>query len=241
MNFKVCERMDYNFAVDEKFDLYLTIRDNLGAVKDKVPVTDSVIKGYIYACLYFYDEVKHEIDKLIEMINRILEEVKLELNFDQDDPARFMIEVSSRVRNAIGEDSLDALIKEILAQTSRHIALLPDEDETAKYNKIKESIYIELFAKFYSSTLCQAKDVGDKKSFKLSREYIEMLTPRQRKLLAPALKITGFINQIKLNEFEILPDYSVSYVPERMPEPFDGNEEAIKQNIKKFMEVHIGQ
>ena len=239
MNFKVCEKMDYNFDVDEKFDLFLTVRNNVGEIKDRVIVADPLVKGYIYACLFFYDEVKKETDKLNKMIKKIFEEVKLELSMEDSNPARFMLEVSARVRNAVGDDSLDALIKEILGETHRHMALLPDEGETEKFSKVKESIFLELFNKFYNSTICQAKDVGGKKSFKLAKEYVDQMTTRQRKLLAPALKMTGFVNQLKLNEFEMLPDFAVRYVPERIPQAFDNNEEAIKQTIKKFMEAHI--
>ena len=231
--------MDFNFAVDEKFDLFLTVRDNLGAVRDKILVADPLVKGYIYACLFFYDEVNKEIEKLTKMINKILEEVKMELGMENDDSEKFMLEVSTRVRNAVGDDSLDALIKEILAGTSRHMALLPDAGEAEKFNKIKESIFVELFSKFYNSTICQAKDVGGKKSFKLSKEYVDQMTDRQKKLIAPALKMTGFVNQIKLNEFELLPDYAVRYIPEKLAQAFDNNEEAIKQTIKKFMETHL--
>jgi len=240
MNYKTCKRLNDNFVLDEKFDIFLAVRNNLsGETTGKVPVTDPMAKGYIYACLYFYDEVEKEVNKLRAMINRMLDEVNLEANIPE--PAKKLMELSARARGAIGDDSLDAMIKEELAKEERAISLIPDAQEIEKLEKILDSIFTELFESFSMVTLHKTKDEGPYKTFRFTDEYIAALTERQKKLLAPAIRMIGFENSVKLNDFEVRPDWSVRYIPERLSENFEAKEEEIKFNLKQMMEKHLLQ
>ena len=237
MNYRTCKRLHESFTLDEQMNLFLTIRDVItGDIKKQVPLTHPMEKGYVYACLFFYDEVQKEVDKLVAMIEKILEEVRLEL-YNAETP-KMLLELSARVRNAIGEDSLDKLLKEVLAKDSKHMVLMPASYEIDKWDKVVESIFIELFANFANMTVKNTKEVAGRKQFTFPPEYIEGLTPRQKKLLAPAIKMVGFEYMVKLNGFELLPDWSVRFLPEQLPDKFTAKEEEIKLSIKQLMEAH---
>ena len=51
MNYKTCKILNDNFKLDEKYNVFLN-------VKKKIEITDGLEKGYIYAAMYFYDEVE---------------------------------------------------------------------------------------------------------------------------------------------------------------------------------------
>ena len=238
MNYKTCKRLNENFVLDENFDLFLAKRDPAtNAVTQRFAVENPMEKGYIYACLYFHDEVAKEIDKLHNMINRMLEEINMEVHIPES--SKKLMELSARVRQAVGDDSLDAIIKEILAKEERAIALMPDQAELEKLDKIFESIFTELFESFSMVTLRNTKDEAGFKIFRFTEDYIRSLSDRQKKLLAPAIRMVGFKNMIRLNDFEILPDWSVRYRPERLEEDFTQKEDEIKAAIKKMMEQHL--
>jgi len=238
MNYKTCKRLNDNFILDDKFDIFLAVRNNLtNEITGQVPVENPMEKGYIYACLYFYDEVEKEVGKLRAMINKMLDEINLEVHIPES--AKKLMELSARVRGAVGDDSLDAIIKEELSKEGRAIALMPSQAEAEKLEKVLDSIFIELFQGFSMVTLHNTKDEGAFKTFRFTEEYIRSLTDRQKKLLAPAIRMVGFENSVKLNEFEILPDWSVRYKPERLSESFEAREEEIKMSLKKLMEEHL--
>jgi len=238
MNYKTSKRLQENFILDDNFDVFLAKRDTITKeIVDKFPVENGMEKGYIYACLYFYDEVEKEINKLRAMINKMLDEINLEVHIPES--AKKLMELSARVRGAVGDDSLDAIIKEVLAGEERAIALMPTPDEIEKQEKVYESIYTELFESFSMVTIHNTKDEGGFKTFRFTQAYIDALTPRQKKLLSPAIRMVGFENSAKLNDLEILPDWSVRYIPERMSEDFSQKEEEIKISLKKMMEQHL--
>lgn len=238
MNYVTCKKIHESFVLDEKFEAYLAVREGVGdAIIKKVLVENPLEKGYVYANLYFYDEVWREVGKLHKMIKKIYDEISMEAVIE--DPSKLLMEISTRVRNAIGDDSLDAFIKEILANEARAISLLPDEQELAKLALVKESIYTEVFNNFTAMTLRNATDVGEAKTFKFTDDYIDSLTERQKKLISPTLKVVGFINSVKLDEFELFPDWTVQYKPVQLKENFDAKEEEIKVSLKKLMEQYI--
>jgi len=231
MNYLSCKKIHDTFVLDEKWEPWLAV-----AGEKKVQVTDSLDKGYVYASLFFYDEVMREIGKIEKMIKKIQDEISMEVVIE--DSSRMLMELSSRVRQAIGDDSLDAFIKEILAGDSPAITLMPTEGEREKLRTVKESIFIELFQAFVDKTFRNSKEAGELKIFKFEEKYIGVLSNRQKRLLAPALRLAGFIEQIRLDSFEILPDFTVRYKPVRLSEKFDVKEEEIKLSLKKMMETH---
>ena len=229
MNYKTAQKLHESFTLDKDFNLVIT--------DTKHKLDDPMQKGYVYANLFFYDEVQKEVDKLRALVAKIHGEVCLELGMGGVDPVKLMLEISVRARRKIGNDSLDALIKEFLAEKQRHIALMVDQREKNKLNSICEAIFMELTQAFYNMTLQNAKDLaGGVKTFKFSKEYVDKMTDRQKRLLPPALRMIGFENQVKLNGFELSPDWAVKYTPERIPVPFNKQEETIKDQIKTFIQ-----
>jgi len=229
MTFKTCQVINDNFKLDEKFVPYI-----VGPNNAKVVITDGLDKGYIYACLYFYDEVKKETNKLEKMIRKTYDEVTVDVA--QADPAVYMLEVSNRVKEVIGNDGLDALIKQILAERGRHISLIPDKQEIDKYQKICDAILTELMTNFYETTITKAADNGGFRTVTISQKYLDTMTERQRRLLAPAMRMVAFLNDARLDEFKISPDFTITFTPARLNNPFAPQEEKIKESLKKIME-----
>ena len=232
MTFKVANKLNENFVLDKDFNLVLD-----GTTQK---LEDAMCKGYVYANLFFYDEVQKEIDKLRKLVRKIHDELILELGMDPDEPSKLLMELSMRVRNVIGEDSLDAVIKEMLSEKTKHIALMIDRREEEKLIQISEAIFMELTAAFYDMTLQNTKDLENGvKTFRFSKEYVEKMTARQKRLLTPALRMIGFENQVKLNNLEIAQDWTIKYVPERIPTPFTKQEDTIKDQLKTFIQKHL--
>ena len=238
MTYKACKVINDNFLLDAKFEPYLMVKGEDGKEEKRVPVTNPMEKGYIYACLFFYDEVDREIKKLYKMINKIIDEIRMDAHIE--DASKLLMELSARVRSAIGDDSLDALIKEILSKESRAISLIPTPDELAKLEKIKDAIFTELTENFSAMTLRNSEQEGDKKVFKFTKEYVNSLTERQKKLISPALRLIGLVHQIRLDEFTLTQEWQVKYKPVRLIDKFSTKEEEIKNSLKKMMSAHLG-
>jgi hypothetical protein len=225
VNYKTAAKINETFSLDGDYNIQLN-----GQI-----ITDPMCKGYIYANMFFYDEVQKEIAKLRDMVKTLHDEVIMELGLDPTQPEKLLLEISTRARRAIGDDGMDCLIKEFLAERGRHIALLVDQKERDRFNQICEAIFIELTKAFFVATLQDATDLeNDVKTFKFTHEYIEAMTERQKPLLTPAIRMIGFENQLKLNNLEVTKDYTVKYRPEPMPVTFTKQENTIKDQIKTF-------
>jgi len=226
MNFKTASKINETFTLDGDFNIKY----------NNVELTDPMCKGYIYANLYFFDEVQKEIDKLKQMVEKIFDEVVMELGMDANEPDKLLLEMSTRARRTIGSDGLDAIIKEYLASKGRnHIALMVDKREEVLFQQICEAIFIELTQAFYTMTLQHAADLEHGvKTFKFSNEYISAMTDRQKPMLAPAIRMIGFENNAKLNSLEISRDFTVKYIPEPMGS-FTKQEDTINDQIKNFI------
>ena len=212
-----------------------TLDDDYNIKIGSATLEDSMCKGYIYASLYFYDEVQKEVEKLRMMIQKIHHEITKEM--PTDDPMKLLMEMSTRANRAIGDDGLDAIIKEFLAEKSMHVALMVDDRERAKYNQICEAIFMELTAAFYQMTVQSSTDLENNvKMFKFTNEYVQLMTPNQKVFVAPALRIVALENQVKLNRLEISQDFTVKYIPEQTPAHFSKQEETIKDQIKTFVQ-----
>ena len=206
---------------------------------DHAVLQDSMAKGYVYANLFFYDEVQKEIDKLRALVEKIHNEVVLELAMCENDPPKLLLEISTRAHRAIGDDGLDSIIKEFLSQKSRHMSLMVDKREKAKFMQICEAIFMELTASFYKVTLNNAKDLeGGVKMFKFTPEYVQGMTERQRVFVSPALRVIALEHQIKLNDLKISTDFTVKYVPHPTPSGFAKQEATIKETLKTFAQAN---
>ena len=236
MTYKACRKIDEFFVMDDKMELFLAIRDG-GEIKKRVPITTPMEKGYIYACLFFYDEITKELDKLRKMINKIIDEIRQDVHIEE--PAKLLMELSARVRNKIGDDSLDAFIKEILAEELKAMSLMPTDKEFEKLQNIKDSILLELLATFKEMTIDKATNNGGIYKFTFPKEYYDELTPRQKKILSPALRLTNLYNQVRMEDLKFLPDRIVQYRAVRLPEKFDKAELQIKESLKALMEKNL--
>ena len=229
MTYKTAAKIIEVFKLDKDYNLLL----------GEEALSEPISKGYAYANIYFYDEVQKEIQKLRVMIEKIHDEVTMELGLTNADPLRLFFEISTRAHRQIGDDGLDSLVKEFLATKSKHIALMVDHREKQKYTQICEAIFLELTNAFYNMTLHAATDLEDGiKMFKFTNEYVSLMTERQKVLVAPALRIVGLENNVKLNGLQISQDFTVKYKPELSPQPYAKQEEIIKEQIKTFIQKH---
>jgi len=226
MNYRSAKIINDNFKLDEKFVPY---HDGV----KKIKVEDAMAKGYVYAAMYFYDEVNKEIVKLEKMIRKTVDEVMME------SPAIelpiLLVEVSKRVRDIIGDDGLDLLIKNMLGERDKHLSLLPTADEKAKYEKICQSIFTELAESLFATVLGRAESGEGEYRSALTEKYVAAMTERQKKLFSPALRMIAFVNGFKLVELKVSPEFEVVFQIEKLKKPFAEQEEIIKDNLKKLM------
>ena len=226
MNYKTCKVLSDKFVLDEKYNVFLKS-------EKKIEVTDGLEKGYIYAAMFFYDEVEKEIHKLGKIVRKELDLLVLES--PEMDPAIMLIELSRRVKAAIGDDSLDALIKEILGERTKHIALALEPKEAEKLAKINESILEETIDNLYQTLINKPEAAKDgTKNVALTQAYVDKMTERQKKLISPAIKMVGFLNGVKVDSLDIK-DFNVTFRPFAVATPFSAKEEGIKQNLKKLI------
>jgi len=239
MTYKACRKINENFILDDKFEVYLAIpsESEHGKFTKKIAISSPMEKGYLYACLFFYDEIIKELDKLRKMIEKIIDEIRQDIHIE--DSSKLLMELSARVRNKIGDDSLDAFIKEILAEESKAMTLMPTEKEIEKLEKIKDSILLELLAAFKEMTIDKAQQSGGEYQFTFPKTYYDELTPRQRKILSPALRLTNLYNQVRMEDLKFYPDRRVTYRATRLPAKFDSTELQIKNSLKKLMEKNL--
>jgi len=232
--------MNYRTAI--KISDTLVLDDDFNISYNGVPLEDSMCKGYVYANLFFLDEVDKEIQKLHKMIEKIHKEVTSDLGVDPNDTMKLFFEISTRANRAIGDNGLDSIVKEFLSETSKHVALMPDEREKARFSQICEAIFAELTDAFFTLTLHTATDLeNDIKTFKFSRDYIAKMTERQKTLVAPALRMVGLEHQVKLNDLRISQDFTVKYSPEITEASFTKQEDTIKDDIKTFIQTNAPQ
>jgi len=226
VNYKTCKVLSDKFVLDEKYNVFLKS-------EKKIEVTDGLEKGYIYAAMFFYDEVEKEIHKLGKIVRKELDLLVLES--PEMDPAIMLIELSRRVKAAIGDDSLDALIKEILGERTKHIALALEPKEAEKLAKINESILEETIDNLYQTLINKPEAAKDgTKNVALTQAYVDKMTERQKKLISPAIKMVGFLNGVKVDSLDIK-DFNVTFRPFAVATPFSAKEEGIKQNLKKLI------
>jgi hypothetical protein len=235
MNYKIIANLRANFELDSRHEIWHVERDSSGKELRRVPVTNPMDKGYIYAALYFFDDIKREVEKLEKMVRKIRDEIGME-SPSLESPIK-MLYVSRRVRDITGDDSLDALIKEMLAEEKgKHIALVPEKGELAKYEKVKNAIFTELLSEFTEQTLGNTiQNEGGKCQFSLKPKYIETMTETQKAIFVPAVKMAAFLFGLRLNDFQLMPNFTVSYNAQKLPEPFAAQEEEIKKSIKKLI------
>ena len=226
MTYKTCKILNDRFKLDEKYNVFLN-------ASKKVEITDGLEKGYIYAAMYFYDEVDKEIKKLEKIVRKELEMLMFES--PNMDVAIKLLELSRRVKASIGDDSLDALIKEVLGEETKHIALALEPKEAEKLDTIKESILAETIDNLFQTLLNKPDTESDGfKRVALTQAYSDKLTERQKKLMAPAVKMIGFLNDIKVDSLEIK-DFVVSFKVFALASPFAAKEEGLKKNLKRLM------
>ena len=227
MTYKAAKNINANFVLNDQFEPVLAVS---GAV-----IESGMDRGYVFAAMYFFDAVTHEVEKIKKMINKIIEEISMEINIQE--PTQLLGELTTRVRKSIGDDSLDAYIKEILADqgTESYMALMPTKAEIDKFERVKESIFLELLDDFYKLTIKNAKETGQFKTFRFAKEYVNTLTERQKRLVQPAMKLVGFMNGMRLDNLEVMQDWSVIFMPSRVGEKFDVMETQIKDRLKTII------
>jgi len=227
MNYKTCKILNDKFVLDDKYNIYL-------GMKKKVQVTDGLEKGYIYAAMFFFDEVQKEIQKLGKVIRKHLDMIMLES--PNIETGILLLELTRRTKGSIGDDSLDALVKEIIGETKKHISLSLEGKEIERLYALKDSILTEIIANLFENVIEKAEaGASGRRSTTLAKNYIDKLTERQKKLLSPAFKMIGFINDVRIDEFEFK-DPAISFQLYAMSSPFSTKEEGIKKNLKKIMD-----
>lgn len=230
MDFKGCKVLNDRFRLDQQFNVILATNGS--------PVTDGLAKGYVYSAMFLYDEVDKEIKKLEKVVRKQMDAVLMESPNIQ--VPILLLEISRRVAKQIGDDSLDALIKEVLSERQKHISLATEQKEVEKLNIIKESIFTETAANLFQTVIENSSvNIAGYNDIVLAEAYVGKMTPRQKRLLSPALKMVGFMNDRRIDELSITPDFHVVFKAYSLPQPFHEKEEGIKTYLKNLMGGNI--
>lgn len=230
MDFKGCKVLNDRFRLDQQFNVVLATNGS--------PVTDGLAKGYVYSAMFLYDEVDKEIKKLEKVVRKQMDAVLMESPNIQ--VPILLLEISRRVAKQIGDDSLDALIKEVLSERQKHISLATEQKEVEKLNIIKESIFTETAANLFQTVIENSSvNIAGYNDIVLAEAYVGKMTPRQKRLLSPALKMVGFMNDRRIDELSITPDFHVVFKAYSLPQPFHEKEEGIKTYLKNLMGGNI--
>jgi len=230
MNYKTCKILSEKFVLDEKYNVFL-------GLKKLAEVTDALEKGYIYAAMFFYDEVQKEMSRLANVIRKHIEMIKLES--PEMEVGLLLLELTRRTKGSIGDHSLDALCKEILGETKKHIALHLEPQEITRLHDLKDSLLSEVIAHLYENVVEKAEGgLSGKRTSTLAQSYIDKMTDRQKALIGPAFKMIGFLNDVRIDELEFK-EPNISFQLYAMSAPFAAKEEAIKKSLKNLLEVNL--
>jgi hypothetical protein len=187
--------------------------------------------------MFFYDLVDAELNKIFKHLEDKKQELINVANIPPNATEKLFPPLSLAMREMVGgSNALDGLIKAELSKVSPHISLALTPEEEANYKKLQSGTFITEFSRFKSTVLVIDEEMEQEKELTFSPDFIRMLTPRAKRLLSPAIKITALLtNGMNFQKFSMSPQYVLTYIWARSRQEF--NEEKVKDTIKELMAV----
>ena len=190
-------------------------------------------RAYIFTNLFFYDITEREVNKLRAKIQKTYEVVIGSSEFAPDDVDHLFPNISARFATEVGNNSLDPLIKLELAKVKPTMMLQLSKAEQKQIDQMNLSICNTEINKFKKALIITQDNKGKPYVITLSEKYVNNLPERCRRFLKPTIKMLAYMDGLKFDQFEITPDYKITYT--WSPDRADFNEEELKDQIKAIM------
>lgn len=224
-----------NYASADAINRSFTITNDGQIACDlaKKLVKNSMQRAYIFTNLFFYDITEREVNKLRAKIQKTYEVVIGSSEFAPDDVDHLFPNISARFATEVGNNSLDPLIKLELAKVKPTMMLQLSKAEQKQIDQMNLSICNTEINKFKKALIITQDNKGKPYVITLSEKYVNNLPERCRRFLKPTIKMLAYMDGLKFDQFEITPDYKITYT--WSPDRADFNEEELKDQIKAIM------
>jgi hypothetical protein len=230
MDYRSCEIINKNFKLNKDGTLLCVLSNQV--------VTDSVCRAYVFANMFFYDYVDQELGKIYRKLDDKKNELIDSANIPPEAVEKLYPPLSNTMKEIVGNSDLDGLIKRELSKVRPHISLIltPEEEENLK--KLQNAIFVLEYDKFKKTVMVMDEEMELQKELDFTNDFLKFLTPRGKRLLAPAIKMTALLtNGMSFNKFVLSPEYNLKYTWARNKQEF--NEEEVKDKIKEIMSAAI--
>lgn len=225
MNYASADAINRSFSVMEDGQIACETAKRL--------VKNSLQRAYIFTNLFFYDITEREVNKLRAKIRKTYEVVIGSSEFAPDDVDHLFPNISARFATEVGNNSLDPLIKLELAKVKPTMMLQLSKVEQKQIDQMNLSICNTEINKFKKALIITQDNKGKPYVISLSEKYVNNLPPRCRRFLKPTIKMLAYMDGLQFDQFEISPDYKITYTWANVHPKFD--EEALKDEIKSIM------
>ncbi|MBS7401449.1 MAG: hypothetical protein KIG16_02955 [Eubacteriales bacterium] len=225
MNYASADAINRSFTVTNDGQIACDLAKKL--------VKNSMQRAYIFTNLFFYDITEREVNKLRAKIQKTYEVVIGSSEFAPDDVDHLFPNISARFATEVGNNSLDPLIKLELAKVKPTMMLQLSKAEQKQIDQMNLSICNTEINKFKKALIITQDNKGKPYVITLSEKYVNNLPERCRRFLKPTIKMLAYMDGLKFDQFEITPDYKITYT--WSPDRADFNEEELKDQIKAIM------
>ncbi|MDR1917893.1 MAG: hypothetical protein LBQ05_02810 [Christensenellaceae bacterium] len=229
MDFKSCSVISKNFKLNDDGSVLCTLSNQI--------VADSTARAYIFANMFFYDLVEAELAKIYRQLDDKKQELIYSANIPADAVEQLYPPLSLAMREITGgSNALDGLIKVELSKIKPHISLILTPEEEENYKKLQTATFITEYYRFKNTVLIVDEELDEEKDLTFSPDFLQLLTPRAKRLLSPAIKVTALMTGgLTFQKFTLSPQHVLTYTWARNRQEFD--EEAIKAKVKEIMSV----
>jgi hypothetical protein len=228
MDYRSCEVIDKNFKLEKDGTVTCVLSNQV--------VTDSVCRAYIFANMFFHDFVDTELRKIYGQLDDKKNELIDSANIPPDAVEKLYPPLSNTMKEMLGNSAMDGLIKNELSKIKPHISLIMTAEEEANLKRLQSATFITEFDHFKKTIIVFDEEMEKEKEMNFTPEFLRTLTPRGKRLLSPAIKMTALLsNGLQFAKFNLSPEFNLKYTRARDRQPFD--EEATKNKIKEIMAV----
>lgn len=226
MNYRTCEAINHNFELTDDGDIACPVA--------QLMVDNSMQRAYIYANLFFYDITEREVQKLYDKIEQKRQNVIADAGVAADDVDTLFANLSAQFKMQVGDNSLDPLIKILLSQTKKQLALQPTKEDYKQIDVMKDAICHTEIQKFKKSVIFTQDNKGQPYQVDFKEKYLNNLPPRAKKILKPTIKMLAYMDGLQFATFNLdLAAYRLIYTWADVHPTF--NEDALKQEIKSLI------
>jgi hypothetical protein len=226
MDFRSCSAINKNFKLNDDGSVICILSNQ--------QVTDGICRAYIFANLFFYDYCEQEMNKIFKKLDDKKNELIDSANIPPNATEKLYPPLAVAMKELAGSNALDGLVKAELAKIRPHMSLELTPEEEGNLKKLQDATFVTEYDKFKNTVMVIDEEMEAEKELTFTPEFLRLLTPRAKRLLAPTIKLTCLLNGgFAFKKFELSPEYKLKYIWARDRSPF--NEEEVKGKIKEII------